>query len=255
MLELGLLWAKNTWQYTRIKPGGGNEGAIYKDDRGVEWLVKFSDNPRMICNEILANQLYKALGISVPILKTVNIKGRFAIASKMLPNPHATDTPAEWKLAWPGFAADVWLRNWDVGTYGNLITSAGKVYRIDTGGALVYRAMGEKKPGTYTDVSMSEMTSLRDPKMNRAGARVFGSMTDTDIKSSIKKVTSLSPDKLRAVIEKYWIKSEQSPSKSPSKSPSPSKLRTVIKKYLFKSEKEQMFSWLRARQEALKKFL
>ena len=147
------------WQYTKIKPGGGNEGAIYKDDKGVEWLVKFSNNPNMICNEILANQLYKALGIPVPVLKAVNLKGRFAIASKMLPNVHATDTPAEWKLAWPGFAADVWLRNWDAATYSNLITSGNQVYRIDTGGALVYRAVGGKKPGTpSTDVSMSEMT-------------------------------------------------------------------------------------------------
>ncbi len=203
----------------------------------------------MICNEILANQLYKALGIPVPILKTVNIKGRFAIASKMLPNPHETYTPAEWKLAWPGFAADVWLRNWDARH--QLITSAGKVYRIDTGGALAYRALGEKKPGTYTDVSMSEMTSLRDPKINVAGAIVFGSMTDADIKASIKKVTSLSPAKLRAVIEKYWIKSEQPSSKSPSK------LRATIKKHWIKSEQEQeqMFNWLCARQEALKKFL
>lgn len=215
------------WEYIKGKPGGGNEGAIYKDEHGVEWLIKFSNNPKMICNEILANQLYKALKIPVPELKAVNYKGRFAVASKMLPRPYPTDTPPEWKLAWPGFGADVWLRNWDVATYGNLITSNGKVYRIDTGGALVFRALGGMKPGTFTDVSMSEINALRNPQMNRAGARVFGPMIESDIKKSIQKVVNLSASKIRSVVNKYWIP----------------------------SERDKMYNWLIRRQAALKDLL
>lgn len=47
-----------------------------------------------------------------------------------------------------GFLADALLANWDVAAnFGNVISSGGRLIRIDNGGALLFRARGERKSG------------------------------------------------------------------------------------------------------------
>lgn len=193
-----------SWHYVGPKPEGSNPGAIYQGTFGANMMVKWGKSESIMGNEFLANRIYRALMLSVPEMKLVKHDGKIALASYMLNKAYNT-RPDEYTKLWKGFAADAWLRNWDVVNSGNVMTSDGVVYRVDVGGSLLYRAQGAEKPGNYTDVSVSELESMRNPAMNKQAAAVFGQMTDVDIMKSIRVVLSLHPDTLKRIVDKYWI--------------------------------------------------
>lgn len=191
----------DSWTYVMPKDKGSTPGVILRDGDESEWMVKFQ-NVDMSQNELLANRIYDALDIPVPTLRLVTYKGRPALASKMLPDVDTWIQPEEYQQAWKGYAADAWLRNWDVAISGNMGMSNGTLYRLDTGGALKFRARGGLKPGTFADVSVSELESLRGP-LNNGGRRAFGPMTKKDIYESIRFVTSIPQATLKSIVHTY----------------------------------------------------
>jgi hypothetical protein len=84
------------------------------------------------------------------------------------------------------FAADVLLGNRDVigEAFDNvLIDGEGKVWRIDNGGAFDFRAQGGRKA---FDLHPMELWSMRDPKINRQTAAIFGDMEYSDLVAGMR---------------------------------------------------------------------
>lgn len=143
-----------TWDYS-LKSGGQKgsnpaaEFTIPEEDGPAKYYVKFKtlESEDQIWNELLANLIYRTVGISVPATKVVRVNGVYGHASKIVDN--SVDGRAQsqdWKK---GYLADCLLANWDIlsALEQNTVTvsQTGEVFRIDNGGALLYRARGERK--------------------------------------------------------------------------------------------------------------
>ncbi|WP_019024070.1 MULTISPECIES: phage minor head protein [unclassified Thioalkalivibrio] len=188
--------------------GGSNPGGMYRDRQGDRWYVKNPPDPDQARNEVLAARLYALAGVDVPDVRMATRDGRTAVASKVLDgverNPNAlrgTNKPAG---ARDGFAVDAWLANWDVVglEYDNMMVRAGKAIRIDTGGALLYRAQGQRKGDAFGD-SVTEWISLRDPSTNSQAASVFGGMDQAALQASARRVLEVSDADIRSTVMAY----------------------------------------------------
>lgn len=173
---------------------GSNRGGTYVDEAtGTEWYVKFPASEDMARNEVLAAKLYEAAGIDVPDLRLIQLNGEPAIASRIV-DGLAKGTPDALAKggAFDGFAVDAWLANWDVAgaTFDNLLLRGARAFRVDTGGALRYRAQGGLKGQAFGD-AVTEIQSLRNPGTAPQASRVFGKMTDADIEQSVAKVLAV----------------------------------------------------------------
>jgi hypothetical protein len=89
-----------------------------------------------------------------------------------------------------------------------LVTPGGRVLRIDNGGALRYRAQGSLKSPSQWSAALGELKSLRDPNVNPNGARIFGGLSDAEIKAQGKAVLrkkaallKVLPEELRPTVE------------------------------------------------------
>jgi hypothetical protein len=183
---------------------GSNPGGKYVDPDGVAWYCKFPKDEDMAKSEVLAAQLYAAAGVTGQNCKLVTHNGQIGIASKweeVTKAPPAEMAKADGTSA--GFAVDAWLGNWDaVGLeYDNLQLDAnGKAVRVDAGGALEYRAMGGKKAFGN---QVTEIDTMRDPKINHAASVVFGKLTKADITASVAKVVAVSDDEIYDLVMKH----------------------------------------------------
>ena len=191
------------WEQTGGQ-GGSNPGGKFKDENGVEWYCKFPENDHIAKAEVLAAKLYSALGLNAQDAKLVTKDGKVGIASrwqdvKKVSPKELAQTPGVLE----GFAADAWLANWDVVglAYDNLqVDNKGHAMRVDAGGSLMYRAQGSKKAfGEH----VTELDSLRDPKINPQAAAVFGKMSDADITASVAKVAQLSDAQIRIMVNNF----------------------------------------------------
>lgn len=198
-----LIESMDSWSQTGPQ-GGSNPGGRFKDAAGVEWYCKFPADDDVAKSEVLAAKLYSALGIAAQDAKLVTKGGKIGIASRWVDvKKGSAATLAKTDGVRMGFAADAWLANWDVVgmAYDNLqIGADGKAVRVDAGGSLEYRAQGGKKAfGNF----VTEIDSLRDPKINPQAAAVFGGMTDADITASVAKVLQISDAQIRAMVAEF----------------------------------------------------
>lgn len=142
------------WDYS-LKSGGQKgsnpaaEFTIPEEEGPAKYYVKFKtlENEDQIWNELLADLIYKTLGISVPTTKVVRVNGVYGHASKIIDNAvDGTNGSDDWKK---GYLADCLLANWDIISVldQNTMTNrqTGEVFRIDNGGSLLYRAQGARK--------------------------------------------------------------------------------------------------------------
>lgn len=189
------------------KPSPGSNPGFFATDPtdGSEWLVKKPPSKAHAANELLANELYRALGVDVPELKPALVAGEDGVASRIvkdLRTGQITD-PVLLAKARRDFAADAWLANWDVVglSHDNLaVTPGGRVVRLDTGGALQFRAKGKPKGAAFGD-KVGELDSLRSGT-NPQASSVFGGMTKQELVDSIKRVTKLSDDTVRNLVSR-----------------------------------------------------
>jgi hypothetical protein len=102
-----------------------------------------------------------------------------------------------------GFAMDAWLANWDVVglSYDNLLVKAGRAIRVDTGGALRYRAQGGLK-GDAFGKTVPELDSLRDGTAAQTSA-VFGNLTREQMAASARKVLAFSDADIDDLVARY----------------------------------------------------
>ena len=131
-----------------IKKLGGSTGAqLVEDSRGNQYVMKKGSNTsnEHVKSEYLTNQLYDLLGLRVPDFELYEENGEAILLSKFIPMTRMPSAKDYDEMA-KGFAVDALLANWDIYQNDNcLIDSAGRVIRVDNGGAMEYRAQGSKK--------------------------------------------------------------------------------------------------------------
>lgn len=160
------------WDYS-LKTGeqrGSNPGGEFTvpTERGpIRYYVKFAspEQTDKAWNEQLADNIYRYLGYAVPDTKIVKVAGSYGHASVLLP------TDAEVNLAElrQGFLVDALLANWDVvANSGNTVSSGGRLVRIDNGGAILFRARGERKPAFGEIVTELETMKSGYPGLTQA---------------------------------------------------------------------------------------
>jgi DNA-binding CsgD family transcriptional regulator len=209
-------------ELTVVKQLGGSTGArLMKDKGGNQFVQKFGNNPGHLREESYADKAYEAAGVPVPKHAVFNTgKGPMKIAefhegqslASVLKGKDENLKQSVIKQLQKHFAVDVALGNWDVVGMGHdnvLVDKQGRALRIDNGGSLRYRAQGAKKTAAQFDEHPSEIKTLRDPKVNPQTARIFRSMTDSDIAASVaslvsrkSKVLAALPPELRDVVGK-----------------------------------------------------
>lgn len=201
---------------------GSNPGGVFEDEEGERWYCKFPQNKDIVDNEILANLLYSAAKISVPDIEKIQLGGEFGVASRIVDGKNDVEklTSGKLKGLYEGFAVDAWLANWDVvGTnYENLLVRERPVkrmvesqlvrsveydvVRIDTGGALLYRAQGQPKGRLFKD-HVDEIKTFLDKGVNYWTWSVFKDIAPQDIKMSIKRIGKITDDKISSLVNKY----------------------------------------------------
>ena len=194
------------------KPGGSVPGAVYKDSRGVPWIVKYVASDLHAKNEVLAAALYKEAGVRVPVIDLVfdKAKKRLYVASKI---EVLSQAPLSNKLTglMEGLVIDAWLANWDVVglDYDNVMYSPVDklAVRVDVGGSLLFRAQGGLKGSAFT-TTVIEVLTLLDKNINKQSANVFKDLRILDVKVGLQMLTCITPDIIKGLVEYYHMDSE-----------------------------------------------
>lgn len=186
---------------------GSNPGGLYRDtETGQTWYIKTPPSLAHAQNEVLAGKLYQAAGVNVPELRLTTLNGQPAVASRIVDDlaKLGPDDLAKAQGVREGFVADAWLGNWDVvgATFDNLLVRGGVAYRVDTGGALLFRAQGAAKGASFGD-NVAELKTLLDAAKNPNTARVFGGMTQQQLEASAKAVLAISDDTIRLLVKQH----------------------------------------------------
>ena len=120
-----------------------------------------------------------------------------------------------------GYLMDCLLANWDVaGTgnkrpYGNIVQGDdGKMYRIDTGGAMHMSGLGKTKHDffAHTDQNkpLKELDSMKNGNINKHAAHLFTSMPTAALKDSFKAVlhATNSADAIKKLVDESGMKDQ-----------------------------------------------
>ncbi len=181
---------------------GGSTGAklVCHSSLGINYVRKVArlDRRKALNEEVTADELYQMLGVEVPSMKAYsfrevliklsifNKEGRLL---KQIKKENISLYRKAVKSLQEDFVVDAFLGNWDVIglNFDNiLVMRDGTVLRVDNGGALRYRAKGQKKR-TFTG-EVTEINTMRDPLMNYSSASIFSQVTDSHIRSQVIKL-------------------------------------------------------------------
>lgn len=195
-------------EFEQIGPqGGSNPGGLFEHKMtGEKWYIKYPSNPNQARSEALAAELYNRGGVTAPQVLLVKDGNKLGVMSKFVEglqrNP-AKLKKGNLKSLHEGFAFDAWLANWDVVglDFDNMLIKNGRVYRIDTGGALQYRAQGALKPDFGPNVT--EFDSLRNP--STGAGRIFQNISKEDIIKSTGRLEKISDQKIRNSVKRFGL--------------------------------------------------
>jgi hypothetical protein len=190
--------------------GGLNAGGMYQVtedsdvfDAGELIYVKNGRSFEHAQSELLANRLYELAGIPVP--ETIEGSTGDRIASRVVPgvrnfNPHGWNDQEVLDKIRTQFAIDAWIANWDGMNPGNtMVDTEGNPYRIDVGSAMEYRAQGGLKGDAFGD-KLDDLDTLRNPNINFEAGNVFGSMSEDEVRDSVRSLAEIDPDDIRSTI-------------------------------------------------------
>ena len=190
---------------------GSTNGALFKDQHlDTLHYVKWNNSEVRAKVEALTGALYALADVPVPIQRVIDFKGETAVMSDWLGD--ATPLSMEELKSHPdvleNYAVDAWLANWDVvGANGvNIVKGpGGKAYRVDLGGALLFRAMGESKK---LPAQVDELTLLQDWGKNPVSAQVFANLTDDQLKAGAEKVGKISDHQIDDAVDQLDLPKE-----------------------------------------------
>ena len=193
-----------------VKKLGGSTGAeLVRDSDGRMFVRKRGASAEHLEEEFAADQAYLAAGINVPKAKLYTtpqgpVKLAQFVEGTVLKDYLSKATAEQAALAigkiQSGFVADALFANYD--TVGldldnMLIDKSGQVWRIDNGGSFRFRARGGAKTGWGPKVT--ELQTMRDAKINPSAARIFGGVTDAEIRRQIGDLSGKRESILAAV--------------------------------------------------------
>lgn len=186
---------------------GGSTGALLYESwkTGKKYVLKRGGSEGHIREEALADNLYGVMGCGVPESRLYESdEGPVKVAvylenAKSLYDAYYEGDEIEKKRLRDeiskGFVLDAFLGNFDVVGLDRdniLVGEDGKVYRVDNGGSLRYRAMGKLK-NDNPDLSRKSwnaspiaLWTLRDFKRNRNCAEIFKDLDIYEIAEQIK---------------------------------------------------------------------
>lgn len=187
---------------------GTNKGGLFIDKNdNSQYYVKFYAKDQAL-NEWVAATLYTWYGVPMPktTLVTEN-RAVVGVASDWIKN-FKTLSPSEFKNLpeeqQRAFAQhlviDAYLANWDVvGNAPNfnmqMIEGKGAVWRIDPGGALLYRAQGELKGDKFTS-KMMDYKSIMDKNPD-----VFGKVSLKDTEEAVARILRIPQDEVNKLVD------------------------------------------------------
>lgn len=179
-----------------IKALGGSTGAqLVEDAKGNQYVMKKGTNTSSdhVRTEYLTNQLYDLLGLRVPDFELYEDNGEAVMLSKYIPMTKVPSVKNYDDMA-KGFIIDALLANWDIYQNDNcLIDSAGRIIRVDNGGALNYRAQGSTKPfGDKVDDFLS---------MQKYNPSVVANLSTQDYINQIDEVLKKRDDVIAFLVE------------------------------------------------------
>lgn len=195
---------------------GSTSGGFFEAPDGSRWYVKSQKSEKHAKNEALAAALYNAAGIEVPVVirgkGAPGLSGQNHTATRVIegatPNlKQKLNDPDYLAKIREGFVVDAWLANWDtVGlVFDNVVEDAdGNPKRIDVGGSLVFRAMGDEK-GALFGPTVGELTTLRDPHMAPTASKVFAGISDGELAYSASKIAAITPFQIRELVKDYGM--------------------------------------------------
>lgn len=183
---------------------GGTTGAQkMSDSSGDFWVAKEGDSPDHCLNEYYANQAYEALGVPVPAGKAFTITRNGSsqtvlintwisgtLLSDYLKKASAVETESVINHIRKHFVADCLLGNWDalgLDLDNIIVDQNGIPWRIDNGGALEFRARGQRKEAQWGP-EINELKSLLDPNINRNTAKMYQGITSDELIQQIEEI-------------------------------------------------------------------
>jgi len=191
---------------------GSNPGGKFKDpETGQEYYIKLPASEDYARNEQLTAKLYDLAGVEAPEIYLIDINSPTlgtgkGIASKIIDGLSENKTKLQTgkvSTATDGFITDAWLANHDVvgAGFDNLLMKGSKAVRIDTGGGLRYRAMGNKKGIWGKEVP--QIDDMRNIGTNANSASVFGKMSNKQLENSATKVLAVADDDIRRAVKEF----------------------------------------------------
>ncbi len=189
---------------------GTNPGGVFKDDDGQLYYVKYvtPEGEDQARDALLANKLYQAAGLDCPQVMPIYEGGQLvATATKwedITPLSSALQSDfSQLDGLYEGFCVDCLLANWDVigEVFDNLHIREGsqRAFRLDFGGCLRFRALGDKKGDAFAD-EVQELESFF--LFNEQARHVFRGILDNPryyLEKSLKRVLALSDDIIRTL--------------------------------------------------------
>lgn len=203
----------NAWHETlkHVQKLGGTTGAELKEDAlGNRFVVKRGASAAHLRTEVMADEIYRAAGVHVPkplLIETATgpvkvtpfIQGD--LLSTALHLATGPDREAILHQARKHFLMDALLGNWDVAGQNldnMLVDSEGKVWRIDNGGSLDFRAQGANKTASEWGDTVPELKTMRDAKKNPSAAKLFAGLTPAQLRVQLADLQAHSADILAA---------------------------------------------------------
>ncbi len=174
--------------FVNIKKLGGSTGAeLVKDSGGAQYVMKKGSNTSSahVESEYIANQLYEILGVRTPDYELYDDKGEKVLVSKFIHNATVVSASDYNELS-KNFIIDAFLANRDVYQNDNCLKDAsGRIYRVDNGSCLSFRAGGSTK-------KFDEDVANDLKGMIQYNGHVIANLSDQDI---IDQITDLQTKK------------------------------------------------------------
>lgn len=184
---------------------GSFPGGVYKDKiTNEQYYIKFMDDRHAIVEELTSN-LYGLVGVPHISAAKIQFDNKTAIATKFLSHAHhpSVEELQNNPFITNAFVIDAWLANWDVAglDYDNIIMSTTNKlpFRIDFGGALIFRALGKQKP--FGD-DVPELETMRNPDINASASQLFKNVSTEQLRYGAERLSMISSEQIADVVDK-----------------------------------------------------
>jgi hypothetical protein len=190
---------------------GTNPGGVYTHEPSKQkFYIKFPHNPEQSHVEAATAELYGHMGVPTLEPKTKEIDGKTGIASKWNPDleilghPDNVENRHHYDLALMHHAAVV-TGNLDIVgmEYDNIVKNkkTGDLMSVDQGGAMHFRAMGDKKD--FGPSITKEIQGFQNPAYQ--SGRVFSKIPHETFKAASKHLDKLTDEKIDATMKAHGL--------------------------------------------------